>query len=272
MKNISDQVLAFYTSLPFNIYDDSSLAIENIRNFNLKKTYPFIIEAVNGSDTIIDVGCGGGWLTNVLAYHFNKSVTGLDFNPVALEHAKKISEMLNNKNEYIAENIFTYKSDKKFDLIISMGVLHHTIDCMKALEIICDMGKMGSKIYVGLYHKYGRKPFLEKFNSKNLKEKDKLELYKLMHPLKDEKHQLSWFRDQVLHPHETQHVLEEVLEVFKKKNYSFTGTSINKFDKQESLESILNKEKKLYDYAFKKLKNNIYYPGFFIVGGEKKND
>jgi hypothetical protein len=72
-----------------------------------------------------------------------------------------------------------------------------------------------------------------------------------------------------LNPHETQHVLEEVLEVFKKNDYNFIGTSINKFDKQESLTNIFNKEKKLYDYAFEKVKNNIYYPGFFIVGGEK---
>tara|TARA_A100001015_G_scaffold321508_1_gene452636 strand:+ start:2138 stop:2959 length:822 start_codon:yes stop_codon:yes gene_type:complete len=273
MKDIDDQVLEFYTSLPFNIYEDPSLAIQNIKNFNLKKTYPFLIGDVNVAKTIIDVGCGGGWLANVLAYHFNKSVTGLDFNPVALEHAKKISEMLNNKNEYIAENIFTYKSDKKFDLIISMGVLHHTRDCMKALEITCNMGKPGSKIYIGLYHKYGRKPFLEKFNSiENLKDEDKLKLYKSMHPLNDKKHQLSWFRDQVLHPHETQHVLKEVLNVFKKHNYKFIGTSINKFDNDESLESILNKEKKLYEYAAEKIKNNIYYPGFFIVGGEKIND
>ena len=141
---------------------------------------------------------------------------------------------------------------------------------MKALEITCNMGKPGSKIYIGLYHKYGRKPFLDKFNStQGLKEEDKLKLYKSMHPLKDEKHQLSWFRDQVLHPHETQHVLKEVLEVFKKNDYNFIGTSINKFDKQESLTNIFNKEKKLYDYAFEKVKNNIYYPGFFIVGGEK---
>ena len=270
MKNVDDQVLEFYTSLPFNIYEDPGLAIENIKNFNLKNTYPFLVDDVNAAKTIIDVGCGGGWLANVLAYHYNKNITGLDFNPVALEHAKKISKILNNENEYIAENIFTYTSDKKFDLIISMGVLHHTRDCMKALEITCNMGKPGSKIYIGLYHKYGRKPFLDKFNStQGLKEEDKLKLYKSMHPLKDEKHQLSWFRDQVLHPHETQHVLKEVLEVFKKNDYNFIGTSINKFDKQESLTNIFNKEKKLYDYAFEKVKNNIYYPGFFIVGGEK---
>jgi len=271
MRNIDEEVLEFYKPLPFNVYEDPALAIENIKNFNLQKVYPFLEEPVKAADTIIDIGCGGGWLANALAYHYNKNIIGLDFNPVALEHAKKNSKILKNKNQYIEENIFNYTPDKKFDLILSMGALHHTKDCMKALDIACNMGKPGSKIYIGLYHKYGRKPFLEKFNGdKNLKEQDKFKLYKSMHHLKDEKHLLSWFRDQVLHPHETQHVLEEVLQVFTKNNYDFIGTSINKFDKKESLSSILKKEKKLYDYGYKKMQNNIYYPGFFITGGKKK--
>ena len=69
MKNVDDQVLEFYTSLPFNIYEDPGLAIENIKNFNLKNTYPFLVDDVNAAKTIIDVGCGGGWLANILAHH-----------------------------------------------------------------------------------------------------------------------------------------------------------------------------------------------------------
>lgn len=41
MKNADDQVLEFYTFLPFNIYEDLGLAIENIKNFNLKKNILF---------------------------------------------------------------------------------------------------------------------------------------------------------------------------------------------------------------------------------------
>jgi len=69
MKNADDQVLEFYTFLPFNIYEDLGLTIENIKNFNLKNTYPFLVDDVNAAKTIIDVGCGGGWLANILAHH-----------------------------------------------------------------------------------------------------------------------------------------------------------------------------------------------------------
>ena len=50
MKNVDDQVLEFYTSLPFNIYEDPGLAIENIKNFNLKNTYPFLVDDVNAAN------------------------------------------------------------------------------------------------------------------------------------------------------------------------------------------------------------------------------
>ena len=36
------------------------------------------------------------------------------------------------------------------------------------------------------------------------------------------------------------------------------------------INEILDKEKNLYDYGKKKIQNQIYYPGFFIVGGIKK--
>ena len=110
--------------------------------------------------------------------------------------------------------------------------------------------------------------FVKELN--NLDEDEELEKYKEIHKLKDQLHLKSWFRDQVLHPHETQHTLSEVLDVFKLNNIKFTGTSINHF-KLEKLEDILKKEKELYSYGKTKIDNKIYYPGFFIVTGEKND-
>ena len=126
-------------------------------------------------------------------------------------------------------------------------------------------------IYIGLYHKYGRKPFLEFVETiKDLPENESLKEYNKIHKLEDELHLKSWFRDQVLHPHESLHSLEEVLNVFEKNGYEFTGTSINSFKQTNKISEILKKEKELYEYGKKKIENKIYYPGFFIVGGVKK--
>jgi len=263
------KVLNFYKKMPFNIYDNAEVAIKNIKNFNLKETYPFLDETIKNSNKIIDIGCGGGWLVNVISYHYKKIVTGLDFNKIAINHAKKISKKLKNKNHFIINDIFKMNLDKKFDLIVSLGVLHHTKNAIQALDRICKLGKSNSVICVGLYHKYSRKPFIEKFKKiKNRSNNNLFEIYKQMHFLTDQTHQISWFRDQVLHPHETSHTLQEVIDIFKKNKYEFIGTSINRF-KKEPISDILYKEKKLYKYALNKIKKNIYYPGFFITMGKK---
>lgn len=111
-NSIDNKVLSFYEELPFNIYEDEKKSIQNIKNFNLKKTYPFLHDVILNSNSIIDIGCGGGWLTNVISYHYKKTVTGIDFNPVAIEFAKKISKKLKNDNNYLIQNIFDLSFDK----------------------------------------------------------------------------------------------------------------------------------------------------------------
>ena len=71
-KNIDKEVLSFYQKLPFNIYDNIDKACENIKKFNLKKTYPFLVDSIIESSTIIDIGCGGGWLVNSIAHKYKK--------------------------------------------------------------------------------------------------------------------------------------------------------------------------------------------------------
>ena len=79
----------------------------------------------------------------------------------------------------------------------------------------------------------------------------------------------SWFRDQVLHPHETQHTFEELVSIFNSAGYSIISTSINNFKKINDTNEIVCNEKKLYYNAKEKLKIKEYFPGFFVTIGEK---
>ena len=107
-----------------------------------------------------------------------------------------------------------------------------------------------------------------------------LEYSKIHTNLKDKIHLESWFRDQVLHPHETLHTMEEIMPILDSEKMILTSTSVNKFeninynknkgyDKSQLLE-IFKKEKEMKDISEKALLEKKYYPGFFTFFAERK--
>ena len=270
----NEKVLDFYKELPFNIYGDLESAKKQVKKYNPLEIYPELKKIIDEYNRIkiIDFGCGGGWLVNSLSYHLKDKadVTGVDFNPKVIEYANKIKSLLDLNSKFYSSDLFTFNKDSNFDLIISLGVLHHTNNCNQAIKHISTYGVKNSFIFLGLYHSYGRKPFLDYF--KKIKEKSeeyKFTEYKKLQNIKDEKKMYSWFRDQVLHPHETQHSFEEITKIFDEINYKIVSTSINRFDKISKLQDIFEEEKKLEKYSIQKIKNKEYYPGFFITIGKK---
>ena len=268
------KVLQFYEKLPFNIFGNLRSAEEQIKKFNPLDIYSEMKKIISSfkKPKIIDFGCGGGWLVNSLSYHLNEKieVIGVDFNPKVIEYANKIKKILKLNSHFFCSDLFAYQSKKKFDLIISLGVLHHTNNCKEAIKYICKFGAPNSYIFLGLYHKYGREPFLKHFkNMSNKSDEYKFQEYKKLHYLNDKKKLYSWFRDQVLHPHETQHTFEEVKNIFDSINYTMSLTSINKFKKINKFSDIINDEKKLKNYSEIKIKKKEYYPGFFITIAKK---
>tara|TARA_Y100000590_G_scaffold442869_1_gene571539 strand:+ start:501 stop:1331 length:831 start_codon:yes stop_codon:yes gene_type:complete len=271
-KNLN--VLKFYEQMPFNIYGNLDAAVNQIKKNNPLEVYPELKKIFSKFKkiSVIDFGCGGGWLVNSLAYHCGNylDVTGVDFNPTVIDYANEIKSKLKLDSKFISSDLFTFNDKNKYDLIVSLGVLHHTNNCSEAIKHICKFGKLNSYIFLGLYHKYGRKPFLDHFKKiKDKSEEFKFKEYKKLHNVKDEKKLYSWFRDQVLHPHETQHTFEELIEIFKFSKYQIISTSINKFQTIKSFKEIVYDEKKLISYSENKIKNNEYYPGFFITVGKK---
>ncbi|WP_440679486.1 peptide chain release factor N(5)-glutamine methyltransferase [Candidatus Pelagibacter sp. HIMB1517] len=70
----------------------------------------------------LDIGCGSGCISISLLEHYKKSVgTGIDISKDAILNTKTNLNNYNftNRIKLLRENIFTYKTDKKFDLIIS---------------------------------------------------------------------------------------------------------------------------------------------------------
>jgi len=270
-------VLDFYIRNPFNMQQTSKDAADYIKFEGMSNTFRFIspvIPLINEDTVILDIGCGVGWLSNTLSYHTGCRVLGVDMNPVAIERAKEVSSLLGNGAEFICQDLFKFIPEEKVDLALSIGVLHHTDSVSHGISHICkNMVKDGGRVFIGLYHKYGREPFLKHFEDlkkQGLTEDDLFQEYCKLNPAqKDLKHLRSWFYDQVLHPFETVHTVEEMIPLLKTNNTLFSGTSINRFGPVDDLEDIYSLEKKEKDRAENYLKSQTYYPGFFTFMARK---
>lgn len=83
------------------------------------KTIKYLKKLNINNPQILEVGTGSGCIAIALYKNIACSIESIDINPlatnVAISNAKKNNAIIN----FIVEDINTYKSDKKFDLIIS---------------------------------------------------------------------------------------------------------------------------------------------------------
>ena len=90
--------------------------------------------------------------------------------------------------------------------------------------------------------------------------------------MKNSDHSYSWFRDQVIHPHETQHTLIEVNSWLKEIGFELVSTSINNYKslKNTNLNLLHQMELNLEQYSItKNFKNLEFLPGYFTIAAKK---
>ena len=135
---------------------------------------PSTLEDFRDKD-VLECGCGGGQHTSFIA-PYTKSVTAVDLNTTELARER-------NKNfdniKFVEADIAKMDLMKKFDIVFSIGVIHHTDDPDKTVENLKKHVKPGGRFIVWVYSeegnalvKYGvepvRKMFLKNMNRKNL--------------------------------------------------------------------------------------------------------
>ena len=107
-----------------------ALAVEDMISFateeriNLKRNFSFL-----------DLGCGNGWVVRMLENN------QLCVRSVGIDGAKQMIEKAsedNSKSEFLLENIDTYSSPDKFDLIHSMEVLYYLENPALTVKKIAD--------------------------------------------------------------------------------------------------------------------------------------
>jgi SAM-dependent methyltransferase len=267
-------VLAFYAELPFNYRASAKSHAEKIRASDPLRAYPTLTALLAKRPDTIDVGCGAGWLVNAAAYHHACPILGIDFNPVAIERARAVAAELAVEARFEVADLFAFRPRERYALATSVGVLHHTDDCLGAIRhIVRNLLAPGGTIFTGLYHCYGRRPFRAHFDAMRRGGASDEAMFSAFRMLShggdarsaDEVFQQSWFRDQVLHPHETCHTIEELFPVFDELGLRLEATSINRFGRLPSRQELIRAERGLEETGRKALAEGRYFPGFFVV-------
>ena len=123
----------------------------------MKKTEPYLFEILDKYDwkdkKVIEVGCGQGTTLNYLPM-YGAHVVGLDMSYQSLMFAQSGAEEL-----HISSNVELLAADAEnlpladgdFDVAISCGVLHHTVNTMESIRQLQRMLKPGGTAIVMLY-------------------------------------------------------------------------------------------------------------------------
>jgi len=174
--------------------------------------------------SVLELGCGTGELANGLAL-CKARVYGIDFSQKSIKKAKENSKKLGTTAKFEEKNILQFKSQKKFDVVIALGSLHHTINAKKGFENGVRCLKKNGIIIVGLYNKYSRfrhrirRAILLLFCGKNIEKRIKLgkKLFGSMESQAQEadKYGQVW---------ESYHSVSEILKWFSESDINFVGS------------------------------------------------
>ena len=278
--NETKKVTNFYKESPFPNYksndDKSTILVKGNNNYLTSKFKNFI----GFNKDVLEVGCGTGQLAIYFALGTNNRVVGLDPTIESLKLAADFSKKQNIDNiDFINADIFDdVLTDNYFDFIWCNGVLHHTKDPYKAFRVLIKSLKNEGYVLIGLYNKFGRirtvfrRYMFKIFGSKYLDIFDPT----LRNLKNNEEERKAWIRDQYIHPIESLHTIDNVLEWFNENDIEFINSiPSSNFEKED--DNLFSKKSKgdLYSRVTNQLSmifNNLGSDGgLFIVIGKKIN-
>lgn len=106
--------------------------------------------------TVLDVGCGTGLVTNLFASRYRSEFVAVDFSS-GIDYARQFAKENNINNvQFVKQDFFKYVPNQKFDVVICQSFITHIADCSAAMNKINAILQPGSILLLGVYNTWGR--------------------------------------------------------------------------------------------------------------------
>ena len=222
----TEVIRRFYTEAPFPGYraNDSLAAL---RARAERSAFARLLDQSIPSDAcVLEVGCGTGQMTLFLASG-QRRVGGADLTRASLELGGRAARRFGVSQAQILETDLHHPGLRAgaFDVVVSLGVLHHTPDPRAAFGSLAGLVRPGGIVVVGLYNAFARIPHRLRRLVARLSGMRFIPFDPVLRDRRTEpERRNAWVRDQYLHPEEHRHTLHEVQRWFRDHRVEYLRT------------------------------------------------
>jgi SAM-dependent methyltransferase len=222
----SEAVRAFYAVAPFPGYPPRLTLGELRARARRSELAAALDAAIPGDARIADVGCGTGQMSLFLA-SADRVVIGADFQRASLRLAAEAAARLDVDGVAFVETDLRAPglAAGAFDVVLALGVLHHTPDPRATFARVARLLRPGGAIVVTLYHALARLPHRLRRGVARLTGFRRVPFDPVLTDRAAEPaRRAAWLRDQYVHPLEHRHLLGEVRGWFRDSGVAFVRT------------------------------------------------
>jgi len=137
VKDYFDREARDFDEIYGYIYGYSTSFINRVFRKGMKERFQLTIKECQPGKTLLDVGCGSGHVSLMLAQKGLK-VTGIDFSETMIELANKYKKSIEAKKpidvEFLRCEFLDFVSNNRFDITLALGVTDYLENPMKFLE------------------------------------------------------------------------------------------------------------------------------------------
>jgi 2-polyprenyl-3-methyl-5-hydroxy-6-metoxy-1,4-benzoquinol methylase len=219
----TERVRAFYGDAPFPGYRPRDTLHALRTRAAASPLARMLDDAIPDDAHVLDLGCGTGQMSLFLARD-RRLVVGADLTRASLALARLAARRFGVGGVLFVETDLRRPAlrPRSFDVVVSLGVLHHTPDPRGAFAAAAELVRPGGFMVIGLYNTFARIPhrlrrLVARASGMRLLLGDPVLRDRRCEP----ERRRAWLRDQYLHPEEHRHTLGEVQRWFRENDVEY---------------------------------------------------